>query len=48
MADEIADCSPDELTDLFESAAKYLRHISGAQNSEDLLYFYSRYKQVSC
>ena len=33
--------------ELFEKATKYVRGIAGTAGSEDLLYFYSRYKQAT-
>ena len=36
----------DDLDDVFQSATKYVRQISGKLETEKLLYFYGRYKQV--
>ena len=46
MADELVDLAPEELYDLFEHAAAYLRHNAETQSSENLLHFYAHYKQV--
>ncbi|KAK3759729.1 hypothetical protein RRG08_064450 [Elysia crispata] len=37
----------DDLEDVFQSATKYVRQISGKLETEKLLYFYGRYKQAS-
>ncbi|GFO00131.1 acyl-CoA-binding domain-containing protein 6-like [Plakobranchus ocellatus] len=37
----------DDLEDVFRSATKYVRQISGKLETEKLLYFYGRYKQAS-
>ncbi|CAG2227044.1 Acyl-CoA-binding domain-containing protein 6 [Mytilus edulis] len=47
MADEFGDCSQEDIKDLFEGASKYLRHVAGSQNGDNLLYFYARYKQAT-
>jgi len=35
-----------EIEELFENACSYVRRTSGTLKSDDLLYFYARYKQV--
>lgn len=36
----------DELKSVFDDAASYLKHIANRLDSEQLLYFYARFKQV--
>jgi len=36
----------DDMEELFQNACIYVRTTSGALKSDDLLYFYARYKQV--
>ena len=36
----------DEMKELFKNACSYVRTTSGTLRSDDLLYFYARYKQV--
>jgi len=36
----------DEMQELFQNACSYVRTHSGALKSDDLLYFYARFKQV--
>lgn len=36
----------DELKSVFDDAASYLKHIAKRLDSEQLLYFYARFKQV--
>jgi len=37
-----------ELHELFTNACSYVRSHSGTLRSDDLLYFYARFKQVKC
>jgi len=37
----------DELQELYEKACSYVRAASGSLKSDDLLYFYARFKQVT-
>lgn len=36
----------DEIEELFKNACSYVRTTPGTLKSDDLLYFYARYKQV--
>jgi len=36
----------DEMEELFQNACSYVRTHSGTLKSDDLLYFYARFKQV--
>ena len=37
----------ESLTELFQSAANYVRSVAGRLKADDLLYLYARFKQVS-